>query len=108
MDSGFNSHGKKHEDKWALDEQLRFKATARRNKLLGLWAAAEMGMTGEEAEAYAKTVIASDFKEPGEEDVFRKVRDDVRAKGLPLSDEMIRQKMALLTVQVREEIEAAS
>lgn len=59
------------EQKWALDEEMRFKATVRRNKLLGLWVASALGLSATEAEAYAKTVVAADFQEPGEEDVFR-------------------------------------
>jgi Uncharacterized conserved protein len=97
-------HGK-HEHKWAFDETVRFKAMARRNKLLGLWAASALGLTGDEAEAYAKTVVASDMKEPGEEDVFRKVAADFAAKGVALDDEALRQKMYALTKQVHDEIE---
>lgn len=92
------------EHKWAFNEEVQFKATVRRNKLLGLWAAGELGLSGDEAEAYAKTVVSSDFKEPGDEDVFRKVNADLSPKGV--SEAAIRQKMAALTVQVREEIEA--
>jgi hypothetical protein len=95
-----------HEHKWAFDEEIRFKAMARRNKLLGLWAAHEMGLSGEPAEDYAKTVVVSDLKEPGEEDVFRKVKNDLSAFGAPVGDEVIRQKMHALTRQVREELEA--
>jgi hypothetical protein len=99
-----SDHHNKHEHKWALDEEQQFKATVRRNKLLGLWAAAQLGLSGEEAEAYAKTVVSSDFKEPGEEDVFRKVRDDFKAKGVAISDEALHHKMHELTHQVREQI----
>ena len=94
----------KHEDKWALDEHLRFRAEARRNKLLGLWAAAEMGLTGEEADAYAKTVVASDMKEPGEEDVFRKVAADFRAIGVTIGDDDIHRKMDELRAVAREQV----
>ncbi|GAA0550999.1 hypothetical protein FHS83_001310 [Rhizomicrobium palustre] len=97
---------KNHEDKWALDEDQRFKATARRNKLLGLWAAELLGLAGDEAAAYAKTVVASDFAEPGEEDVFRKVKKDLADKGV--ADDVIRRKMAELTVTAREQIVAGS
>lgn len=65
------------ERKFAFDEELRFKATARRNKLLGLWAAEKLGKSGEDAEAYAKTVVIADFEEAGDEDVFRKIRKDL-------------------------------
>ena len=67
------------EKKFALDEELRFKATARRNKLVGLWAAEKLGLTGSAAEDYAHAVVRSDFDEPGEEDVFRKIRADFDA-----------------------------
>ena len=68
-----------YENKFAHDQELRFKAMARRNKLLGLWAAEKMGKTGDDAETYAKDVIVSDFQEVGEEDVFRKIRGDFDA-----------------------------
>ena len=95
------------EHKWAMNEEMQFKAAVRRNKLLGLWAAGELGLTGDEAEAYAKTVVTSDLKEPGEEDVFRKVTADFAAKGLAITEATLRQKMHALTVQVREQIQAA-
>ena len=69
------------ERKFAHDEELRFKATARRNKLLGLWAAGELGKTGADADAYAKCVVMADFEEAGDEDVLRKVRTDLEAAG---------------------------
>lgn len=97
-----------HEHKWAMNEEMQFKASVRRNKLLGLWAAAELGLSGEEAEAYAKTVVSSDFKEPGDEDVFRKVSADFAAKGLAISETVIRQKMHEFTVAVREQLQAGS
>ena len=81
------------EKKFAHDEELRFKASARRNKLLGLWAAEKMGLTGEAAVAYAREVIKADFKEAGDEDVFQKVRDDFDAKGVDQSDHQIRRTM---------------
>jgi len=75
------------------DEELRFKATARRNKLLGLWAAEKLGKAGDEAQAYAKEVVKADFQEAGDEDVLRKVRNDFDAAGVNESDEAIRRKM---------------
>jgi len=95
----------KHEHKWAFDEEMQFKATVRRNKLLGLWAAGELGLTAEAAEAYAKTVVSSDFKEPGDEDVIRKVSEDFKAKGLAADESLVRRKLAELTVQVRDQLE---
>jgi len=92
MSGSFDDRRKGFESKWAHDAEMQFKMMARRNKLLGLWAAGEMGLTAEKADAYAKAVVASDFEEPGDEDVFRKVRGDLdRAK---YSDHAIRHKMA--------------
>ena len=89
------------ERKFAFDEELRFKATARRNKLLGLWAAEKLGKSGADADAYAKEVVASDFEEAGDEDVFRKVRRDLDAAGANVTDEQIRGSMTeLLAVAV--------
>lgn len=87
------------ERKFAFDEELRFKAMARRNKLLGLWAAEKLGKTGADADAYAKEVVITDFEEAGDEDVFRKVRGDLDAAGVKQTDEQIRTAMNdLLTV----------
>src|SRR5690606_29429829 len=88
--SSFDKRQEGFESKFAHDENLKFRATARRNKLLGLWAAEKMGISGDEAEAYARTVVKADFEEPGEEDVFRKIRGDFDAKGVDQSDHQIR------------------
>ncbi len=93
------------ENKFAHDAELRFKAEARRNKMLGLWAAEKLGKTGADAEAYAKEVIAADFEEPGDEDVFRKIRGDFDAAGIEQSDHQIRRTMDELLVKAAEEIE---
>src|SRR3712207_5208446 len=77
------------ESKFARDEELRFKATSRRNKLLGLWAAEKLGKSGEEAEAYAKDVVRADFQEAGDRDVFRIIRGDCDAAGVARSDSQI-------------------
>jgi hypothetical protein len=92
--AGFDDREKGFERKFAHDEELKFKATARRNRLLGLWAAEQMGMSGDDAQAYAREVIKADLTEPGEEDVFRKIRADFDAKGIDQSDHQIRRKMA--------------
>ena len=81
------------ENKFAHDAELQFKAFARRNKLLGLWAAEKLGKHGDEAEAYAKEVIRSDFDEPGDDDVFRKIRADFDASEIDQSDHQIRRTM---------------
>ena len=77
----FDKREEGFEKKFAHDEELRFKATARRNKLLGLWAAEKLGITGDEADAYAKEVVMADFEEAGDDDVFRKVRARLRRQG---------------------------
>jgi hypothetical protein len=92
------------ERKFAFDEELRFKATARRNKLLGLWAAEKLGKSGDEADAYAKAVVMSDFEEAGDEDVFRKVRKDFDAAGVQQSDHQIRRTMEELLAQAIEAV----
>ncbi|AXS41163.1 DUF1476 domain-containing protein [Breoghania sp. L-A4] len=89
----FDKREDAYEKKFAHDEELRFKATARRNKLLGLWAAEKLGKTGEDADAYARDVVRADFEEPGEEDVFRKIRADFDAGGVEQSDHQIRRTM---------------
>ncbi len=81
------------ESKFAHDAELRFKAEARRNKLLGLWAAGLLGKTGDAAEAYAKEVVVADFEQAGDEDVFRKIRQDFDAAGVEQSDHQIRRTM---------------
>lgn len=92
------------ESKFAHDEELKFKATARRNKLLGLWAAEKLGKTGDAADAYAREVIASDFEEAGDNDVFRKIRRDFDAAGVAQSDHQIRRTMDELLVVAAEQL----
>jgi hypothetical protein len=103
MSGSFDDRRKGFESKWAHDAEMQFKIMARRNKLLGLWAAGEMGLSADRADAYAKAVIASDFEEPGDEDVFRKVRADLdRTK---YSDHTIRHKMADLLETASEQVQ---
>ncbi len=104
MTDGFDDRKKAYEEKFAHDEELRFKAEARRNKLLGLWVAELLGLSGAEAEAYAKEVVMADLQEPGSEDVFRKVRADLDAKGVDISDHRIRHRMEELLVEAMEQI----
>jgi hypothetical protein len=92
------------EKKFAHDEELRFKAMARRNKLLGLWAAEKLGQSGADAEAYARSVIMADFEESGEEDVFRKIRKDFDAANVAETDAEIRAKMEELLAQAKLEV----
>lgn len=98
--STFDDRERAYEAKFAHDADLRFKAEARRNRLLGEWAAGKLGKTGEDARAYAMSVVTADFDEPGEEDVFRKVEADlvghadaaeIRAQMSRLTDEARRQ-----------------
>ena len=89
----FDKREEGFERKFALDEEMRFRATARRNKLLGQWAAEKLGLSGAEADAYAKAVVAADFEEAGDDDVFRKIRKDFDAKKVEQSDHQIRRTM---------------
>ena len=90
MPTDMNDRGKAFESKWAHDAELRFKVEARRNRTLGLWAAAQKGLTGQAAEDFTDGVIAADFQEAGDEDVFRKLRSELDAS---VPDTAIRDKM---------------
>ena len=92
------------ESKFAHDEELRFKAEARRNKLLGLWAAGLLGKAGADADAYAREVVAADFEKAGEEDVFAKIRRDFDAAGIDQSDHQIRRTMDDLMQTAMEQV----
>jgi hypothetical protein len=105
MSGSFEKRQKGFEAKWAHDEELRFKVYARRNKLLGLWASAEMGVTGPAADSYAKEVVASDFERAGDEDVFEKVRRDFDARGVAISDHVLRRQMDELLEVAKHQIE---
>jgi hypothetical protein len=104
--TSFDDREKSYEKKFALDEELQFKSNARRNKLLGLWAAEKLGMSGDDAKAYAREVVKADLEEPGEEDVFRKIRGDFDGKGVEQSDHQIRRAMADLMAEAVRQIEA--
>src|SRR3954469_3287288 len=103
----FDKREEGFEKKFAHDEELRFKANARRNKMLGLWAAEKLGLVGDAASAYAKEVVMSDFEEAGDHDVFKKVRRDLDAKGVAQSDHQIRRTMDELMEKAIAEIKAA-
>jgi hypothetical protein len=92
------------ERKFVMDEELRFKAGARRNRQLGLWVAEKLGKSGADADAYAREVIVADFVEAGDEDVFRKVKADLDAAGAQISEHQIRRKMEELMAQAVEQI----
>lgn len=104
----FDKRREGYESKFARDEELRFKALARRNKLLGLWAAEKLGRTGDDAQAYAKEVVRADMQEAGDEDVFRKIRADFDAAGVAQSDHQIRRTMEELMVEAVVQIEAGT
>ncbi len=89
----FDKREEGFEKQFAHDEELKFKATARRNRLLGQWAASKLGLSGAEADAYAKEVVTADFEEAGDDDVFRKIRKDFDAKSVNESDHQIRRTM---------------
>jgi hypothetical protein len=97
----FDNRESAFENKFAHDEELLFKIIARRNKLLGLWAAEKMGLTAEEADAYAKSVVQADFEEAGDEDVVRKLIGDLTSAGVETDDAMIRQALDQQLVEAR-------
>jgi hypothetical protein len=102
----FDKREEGFEKQFAVDEELKFKATARRNKMLGLWAAGKLGLSGAEADAYAKEVVVADFEEAGDHDVFGKIRRDFDAKGVHESDHQIRRTMDELMAKAVQDIKA--
>ncbi len=99
-----NDRAKAFEDKFAHDQELQFKATARRNKLLGVWAATEMNKSANELDEYVKSVVISDFAEPGDDDVLRKVLADLEAAGLSTSREELRVQMDTLMREAMQQL----
>jgi hypothetical protein len=104
----FDKREEGFEKQFAHDEELKFKATSRRNKLLGLWAAEKLGRKGPDADTYAKEVVMADFEEAGEDDVFRKVRKDFDASGVSASDQEIRSVMVELMGKAIEQIKSGT
>ena len=104
----FDKRKEGYESKFARDEELRFKSTARRNKLLGLWAAEKLGKSGDDAQTYAREVIRADMQEAGDEDVLRKIRADFDAAGVQQSDHQIRRTMEELIAEAVAQIEAGN
>lgn len=102
----FDKREEAFERKFAHDQELRFKAVARRNKLLGLWVASQIGKSGDAANEYAKSVVLADFEEAGDEDVVRKVKSDLEAAGVAVADTEIRSRMVELLATAITEIEA--
>ena len=102
----FDKREEGFEKKFAIDEEQKFKAEARRNRLLGLWVAEKLGLSGEAASTYAKEVVAAEFQEAGDADVVRKVMGDLKAKGVAVSEQQLRVKMGELTAQAVAEVKA--
>ena len=100
----FNDREKGFESKFALDQEQEFKATARRNKLLGLWAAERMGLAADSRDEYARAVVKSDFEQPGDDDVLRKVFGDLKSAGDSATEGDVRMKMDELLAQAREQV----
>src|SRR5574337_21931 len=102
--SGFGDREKGFEAKYSHDEETKFRIRARRNKLLGLWAAKAFGLSGDAAEAYAKEVVAADMEKPGDDDVIEKVARDAAARGAKLDAHAIQKELAKLESTARDQI----
>ena len=102
----FDKREEAFEKQFAHDEELKFKATARRNKLLGLWAAEKLGLSGADADSYALSVVMVEFEDKGEHDVARKIRKDFDAKGVDQSDHQIARTMTDLMAKAMADIKA--
>ena len=104
----FDDREQGFENKFAHDEELEFKAVARRNRMLGLWAAGLMGLEGDHLEDYAKAVVKSEVEQPGEEDVLRKVWKDLSASGAKVTEGAVRAKMDELLAIARDQIKSGN
>ena len=104
----FDKREEGFEKKYAVDEEQKFKAMARRNKLLGLWVAEQLGLAGDAANAYAKEVVAADFEQPGDNDVVHKVTRDLSAKGIAINEPQLRAKMDELMAQAVVQVKAGT
>jgi len=102
--ASFDDREKGYESKFAHEEKLQFEINARRDKLLGLWAAEKIGLAGEEAEAYAKKVVIEDMSEPGDEDVYRLVKADLDTANAGISEHQLRRQMEELRAVAREQV----
>jgi hypothetical protein len=102
--STFNEREKGFENKFKHDQELAFKINARRNKMLGLWAAGQLGLAGAAAEDYAKTVVMADMEKPGDDDVLAKVVNDLTAKGINVTAHRVRAEMDSLLALARKQI----
>ena len=104
----FDKREEGFEKKFALDEEQKFKAVARRNKLLGLWAAEKLGMSGDDATAYAKEVVAADFEEAGDRTCSARCCSDFTAKGVAMTEDRLRAKMDELMAQAVAQVKAGT
>jgi hypothetical protein len=104
----FDERERSFEKKFELDQELQFKVKARRNKLLGLWAAGLLGKTGADAEAYAKEVVLADFEKPGDADVLHKLMRDLAAAGKPYEDHTILKQAERLLIDAKKQVMADS
>ena len=102
--ANFDDRERAFETKYARDEEMQFRVTARRNRLLGQWAAGLMGLTEAESDAYAKDVVRADFEEAGDEDVIRKLLGDLTSAGVECDEARIRQALEHKTVEARRQL----
>ena len=102
--STFDDRERAFETKYARDEEMAFRITARRNRLLGQWAAAQMKLTPEETDAYAKAVVQADFEEAGDEDVIRKLVSDLSAAGVEIDEGVVRRAIEDQTIEARRQL----
>lgn len=100
----FDDRERAFETKFARDEEVAFRITARRNRLLGQWAAAQMKLTPEETDAYAKSVVQADFEEAGDEDVVRKLLGDLTAAGVDIDEATVRTALEAQSVEARRQL----
>src|SRR4051794_33289987 len=104
----FDKREEGFEKRFALDEEQKFKAESRRNKLLGLWAAEQLGMSGDAAAAYARDIVSADFEEAGHAAILRKIAADLAAKGVTVTEAQIRTKMDQLMAQAAAQVKAGT
>lgn len=104
--TNFTDKERAQENKFALDQEKEFKIIARRNKLFGLWAAGLMGYDADKATAYAKEVVLADFEEMGDDDVFRKVQNDLKTAGKTVNEDELKRKMSELLSEAKQQLEA--
>ncbi len=102
--TGLEDRERQFEQEFAHNEELRFKTRARRNKLVGLWVAAQMGLSGEEAEQYALSLVSADLQEPGDQDVIRKILADLKARGIEMDPHRIERELARCMDEARRQI----